>query len=134
MPHAFLACEIYGNFSTAFAYPTDLFGRISRHEGVIGNVFRNDRSCADKRILANGVAAGDGAVCSQGSAFLDESRADLVHLGDFRAGIVDVREDHRCAAENTIFQGNPFKHGDVVLDLGTGRSRSCRNCFKGFHQ
>ncbi len=42
---------------------------------------------ADEGASADGVPADNGAVRSQGGAFLDERRADLIHLGDFGLGL-----------------------------------------------
>ena len=41
----------------------------------------------------------------------------MVHLADFGARIEDVREDHRGATENPLFQGDTFIHTDIVLNL-----------------
>ncbi len=60
------------------------------------------------------MAADDGAVGPQGSAFLDEGGADLVLLGDFRAGVLDVPKDAGGAAEDAILQDNAFIHADPV--------------------
>ena len=46
-------------------------------------------------------------------------RPYLIHLGYFRAGVVDVGEDHGGTAEDAVFQGYAFIDTDVVLDLAT---------------
>ena len=63
------------------------------------------------------MAANDGAVGPQGGAFLDEGGADLIHFGYLGAGVVDICEDHRGAAEDAVFQGDAFIHAHVVLEL-----------------
>ena len=94
-----------------------MFGRVAYHQGMVGDILCDYRTGADKGIAADGVAADDGAVGPQGGAFLDEGGADLVHLGDFRPWVEDIREDHRGAAEDAVFQGDAFIDADVVLDL-----------------
>ena len=47
----------------------------------------------------------------------NEGGSHLVHLADFRPGVVDVGEDHGRAAEDAVFQGHSFVDGDVVLDF-----------------
>jgi len=63
------------------------------------------------------MATDDGTVSSQGGTFFYKGRAHLIHLANFCAGVEDVREDHRGAAEDAIFQGDAFIDGDVVLDF-----------------
>jgi hypothetical protein len=86
---------------------------------VIGNILSYHRPGADEGILAYGMATDDGTVGPQGGAFLDEGGADLIHLGDLRPWVVDVREDHRRAAEDAVFQGDSFINAHVVLDLAS---------------
>jgi hypothetical protein len=84
---------------------------------VLRYVLGDHRPGADEGVAADGMAADDGAVGPQGGAFLDEGGADLVHLPDFRPGVVDIGEYHRGAAEDAVFQGDAFIDADVVLDL-----------------
>ena len=97
--------------------PADLSGRVTGHKRVIGHIFCHDCSCADKSIAADSMAADDGAVGPQGSTFPDKGWANLIHLADFRPGIVDVCENHGRPAENAVFQCNTFIDTDVVLYL-----------------
>ena len=80
--------------TATFTHPSGLFGRIADHEGMLGNISCHYRTCTDEGVAADGVAANDGAVGSQGGAFSDEGGADLIHPADFRPGVVDVCEDH----------------------------------------
>jgi len=84
---------------------------------MIRNVSSDHGPSPHKGIAADGHAADDGAVGPQGSAFLDEGRAHLVHLGDFCPWIVDISKDHRWAAEDTVFEGDAFIETDIVLDF-----------------
>lgn len=87
-------CHICIQFPAAHAHPADLFRRVAYHEGMVGNILCDHRPGSDKGVGSDGVAANDSTVCPQRSAFLDEGGAELVHLGDFCAGVVDVRENH----------------------------------------
>jgi hypothetical protein len=102
---------------SAFTHPTNLPGWISRHQGMIGNIFGYDGACADKCILSNSMAADDGAVGSQSGSFLYQGGTNLIHFGNFGPGIVDICEDHGGPAENAIFQSDPLVNGDIVLYL-----------------
>jgi len=84
---------------------------------MIGYVFRHDGAGADKRVLADGVAADDGAVGAECCALFDKSGADLVHFPDFCPRVVYVGKDHGRAAEDAVFQCNAFIDADVVLYL-----------------
>ena len=53
----------------------------------------------------------------RGRAVFHPGRADLVHLPDFGPWVVDVGKDHGRSAENTVFQGNAFVNGDIVLNF-----------------
>ena len=61
------------------------------------------------------MATDDSAVGAECCAALDEGRAHLIHLADFCARVVYVGEYHRRAAEDTVFEGDAFIDGDVVL-------------------
>lgn len=63
------------------------------------------------------MTADDCAVCPQSGAFFDNCGTDIVHLGDFGSGVVDIGEYHRWPAEYTIFESNAFVNTDVVLDF-----------------
>jgi len=102
-------------FLATYAHPADPTGRVAHHQGVIRDVFRYDRTGPDEGITAYGDAADDGAVGTQGGAVLDERGPHLVHLSDFGAGVIDVREDHRWAAKDAVFQGYAFVDANVVL-------------------
>ena len=84
---------------------------------MIGDVFRHNGAGADEGVAADCVATDDGAVGAERRAFLDEGGAHLIHLSDFGAGVVDVGEDHRGAAEDAIFQCYAFIDADVVLNF-----------------
>lgn len=104
-------------FLPAYTHPSDLPGRISRHQGMIGHIFSYNGASANEGVTADGVATDNRAVCTQRGAVLDEGGADLVHLGYLRAWIVDVRENHRWSAENAVFKGDAFIDRNVVLKL-----------------
>ncbi len=82
---------------------------------MVGDIFCDDCSCADEGVLADGMAADDGAVGTKCCAFFDEGGADLVHFADFRSRVIDVCKDHRGTAENAVLQGDAFIDTDVVL-------------------
>ena len=115
--HANRACPACIQFFAAFAHPVDLLGWIAYHKRVVRDILCDYRPGADEGIAADGMAADNGAVGSQGSALLDEGRTNLVHLGDFRPGVVDVGENHRGAAEDAVFEGDAFIDADVILDF-----------------
>lgn len=81
------------------------------------DVFRHDGTGADEGILANSVATDDCAVGAECCALFDEGGTHLVHLANFRPGVVDIGKDHRRAAEDTVFQSDAFIDGYVVLDF-----------------
>ena len=108
---------LFVQFFTAFAHPANLFRRIAHHKGMVVDIFCHHSSGADEGVTANCVAADDRAVGPQGGAFFDKGGTDLVHLGDFRPGVVDIGKNHRWAAENAVFQGDAFVNAHVVLDL-----------------
>ena len=108
---------MFRNSFTTNTHPSDLFRRVAHHKGVVGNILRNHRTGADKGVAADGDLTDNGAVGTQGGAFLDEGGADLVHLGNLSPGVVDVGEDHGRAAEDAVFQGHAFVDAHVVLDL-----------------
>ena len=84
---------------------------------MVGDIFRHDGAGADEGVTADGVATDDGAVGAERCTSFDKGGADLVHLADFRTGVVDVGEYHRRAAKNAVFQSDTFIDADVVLDL-----------------
>jgi hypothetical protein len=53
----------------------------------------------------------DGAVGPHGGAFLHEGWANLIHLANFRPGIVDIGKNHGRPSEDAIFQGAFFIRG-----------------------
>lgn len=108
---------LFIQFFTAFTHPADMSRWIAHHKGVVGDILGNHRSGADERIFPDGMAADDGAVGPKGGAFLDEGGADLVHLGDFRSGVVDICKDHGGPAEDAVFQGDAFVNAHIVLDF-----------------
>ena len=84
---------------------------------MVRDVLGDDCSCADECIVANSMTANNGAVRTHCGTFFNKSRAHLIHLADFRPGIVNVGEDHRGAAENAVFQGDAFIDADIILNL-----------------
>ncbi len=111
------ACQRNGQFLPANADPSDLLSRITDHERMIGDVLGDDCSCADECIVANSMTANNGAVRTHCGTFFNKSRAHLIHLADFRTGIIDVGKDHGGSTEDTVFQGDAFVDADVVLDF-----------------
>ena len=93
---------------------------------MIGDILRDHGAGAYEGVFTQCVAADDGAVGTQGGALFDDGRTDLVHLGDFRPGVVDVCEDHRGAAEDAVFEGDTFVDADVVLDFALISDRYIR--------
>jgi hypothetical protein len=104
-------------FLSTCTHPSDSFCRITHHKGMIEYIFRHNSTSTNKGVFPNGMAADDGAVGSQCGTLLDEGGADLVHLGDFCTRVIDVRKDHRRAAEDTIFQCDTLVDGYVVLNF-----------------
>jgi len=117
---AYGTLKVFGQPLAAFAHPADLFCRVAYHQGMVRDVLCHDGAGADKGIAADGVATDDGAVGTQGGALPDKGGADLVHLADFGAGVVDIGENHGGAAEDAVFKGDAFIDADVVLDLAFG--------------
>ena len=84
---------------------------------MIGDVLGHYGAGTDEGVLADGVAADDSAVGAEGCALFHEGGADLIHFPDFGAGVVDICEDHRGAAEDAVFEGDAFIDRDVVLNF-----------------
>ena len=61
---------------------------------MVGDILCDYSSSTDEGIAADGVAADDGGIGPQGSAMFDQGGTDLVHLADFRPGIIDIGKDH----------------------------------------
>ena len=93
---------------------------------MIGYIFCHNCTGTDKSIVTDGMATDNSTVGAQCSTFFYQRRAHLIHLADFRPGVVDVGKDHRGAAENTIFQCNTFIDADVVLYLAFVADHSIR--------
>ena len=81
---------LFIQFFPALTHPADMSRRVAYHEGMVGDILRNHRPGTDEGVRPNGVAADDRAIGPQGGPFLDEGRADLIHLGDFRPWVVDI--------------------------------------------
>ena len=94
-----------------------MFRGVADHQGVVGDILGNYSAGTDEGVLADGVAANNGAVGAECCAFFYERGTDLVHFSDFRSRVVDVGKNHRRAAEDAAFQGDTFIDADVVLDL-----------------
>lgn len=97
--------------------PTDLSGRVAYDKGVVRDIFGDHGTGTDKGIAADGYPANDRAVGSQSGAFLHQRGAELVHLADGSARVVDVGKDHRRAAKNVVFQRDALVNRHVVLDF-----------------
>ena len=82
---------------------------------MVGDILCHYRPSADEGVMADSMSADDRAVSPKSSTFLHEGGADLVHLGNFCPGVVDVRKNHRGSAEDAIFQSHTFVNTDVVL-------------------
>ena len=104
-------------FLAALTHPADLPGRVANHQGIVGDIFRNYCSGADKSIGTDSVAADDCAVGAQGGALFDKRGAHLIHPADFRSWVIDVGKNHRRSAEYSVFEGDTFIDADVVLDF-----------------
>ncbi|MNR17056.1 hypothetical protein D3C85_1336970 [compost metagenome] len=99
------------------AHPADLPGRYADHQGEGRHILIDYSTCADEGVFTNGHAAYDGAVGTEGDAFLHQGVAILVFAFDQRARVVDVGEDHARAAEHAFLEGDVVVHRDVVLHL-----------------
>ena len=84
---------------------------------MVGDIFGHNRARTDKGITAYRMATDNGAVGAECCAFLDKCGADLVHFTDFRPWVIDVGKNHGWTAEDAVFKGDAFVHGNVVLDL-----------------
>ena len=109
--------KVISQFISANACPSDLSGRVARHQGVIRHIFCHDCPGADEGVTADSMAADDRGVGPDGGTFFDKGGPHLVHLGYFRPWVEDVGEDHRGAAEDAVFDGNAFIDADIVLDF-----------------
>lgn len=95
------------------AYP----GGITVNKGVVGDVARDDRACADKGITTDGDAAYNGSIGSDGSPALHQCRTGLIHTAYGGTRIPYVGEYHGGAAEDFIFQRYMAVYADIVLNL-----------------
>ena len=89
----------------------------AHHQSVIRNIPRHHRARADERIAADGDAANDGGVGANGRAPPHQRGLKLALTLDLAAGIDDVGENHRGAAEDVVLQDDAVVHRDVVLDF-----------------
>ena len=85
---------------------------------MVRNIVGDHGAGAHKAVFPDGGSTYDGTVGPQGRAVFHEGvGADLVHLADFGPWVIDVGKDHGRSAENTVFQGNAFVNGDIVLNF-----------------
>ena len=102
--------------TTTLAHPPYLPGRNTSHQSIIFYVPCHHGSSGDQRRAANGMAANDGAIGSEGcSLAYARTRINSMHR-EMRPRGTHVREYARRAAEYVILQLYAFVNGYVVLD------------------
>jgi hypothetical protein len=79
---------------SVLAHPADLPGRVAHYQSMIRNIFIDYRTGAHKGLPADGGAADNGAVGPKGGTLSDPGGPDLIHLHNFRSGIIDIGEHH----------------------------------------
>lgn len=96
-----------------------LAGGVAVDQGVGGDVFGDDCSCADQGMLADGHSANDRRVGSDACSAFDQRFAEGVCgvAREGRTGHGHVGEDNRRATKDVVFQGDAFVDGDVVLNF-----------------
>ena len=111
------AIQIVGQTFSALAHPAGPSSGVAQHKGMVQNIVGDHSACADKAVFPYGGATDDGAVGAEGDAVFNQGGTYLIHLPNFGPGIVDIGKHHGRAAKNTVFQGDAFVNGDIVLDL-----------------
>ena len=102
--------------AAAFADPADPAGGDACHQGIIGNVVRDDGPGGYQCAAADGVAADDRAVRAQARALAyARTRKDAMRR-KVRTGRIHVGKDAGRPAEDVVFQVHAFVDRDVVLD------------------
>ena len=110
------ASEAVIQATTTLAHPPYLPGRNTSHQSIIFYVPCHHGSSGDQRRAANGIAANDGAIGTQGSPLAYErARVRAMHR-EMRPWGTSVRKYARRAAEDVILQLYAFVNGYVVLD------------------
>ena len=99
--------EIISKPLSTLTHPSDLLGRVSQYQRVVGYVPGDHRPCPDKA-AAQRRPADDRRIGSDGRALLDQCGPHLVHLPNLRPGVVDIGEDHRGATEDAVLQPDTF--------------------------
>ena len=118
------ANKILAKAFAVMAHPADAARGNPGHQGEIRHVLRHDRSGRDKSVTADGVAADDGRVRTDGGAALDQSGAELALARNRRARIDDIGEHATRATEDVILQRHAFIETDVVLNLAVVADRT----------
>src|SRR5690606_12898895 len=120
---------IHGGFECFLKFATgadvaDQTGGVPDDEAVIGDISGHDTARADHRPTANGDAAADGAVGPQRSPDAHAGLAERPVVGAFQAHIRVYRarqhivgETHMRPDEYTIFDHDPMKDRNVILDF-----------------
>ena len=111
------AAGVESEFFSVAAHPTDAACGITDHKGVGGDVFRNDRTCADEAVFAECVSANDGGVGTDGCALFEDCRAVLRFATDRRTRVDDVGEDHTRSEEDIVLAADTRVDGHIVLNL-----------------
>jgi len=99
------------------AHPSNSTRRNTKHQGIVGNVFRNNGSCSNKGMSANRDTADDRRVCSDRTAAPEERPFIEAVTIDLRTGVGDVGQDTGGAEENIVFDHGPGIDRNIVLDL-----------------
>lgn len=103
--------------NTALTNPTLKAGWIAVHQGMIRDITSDHCPGANEGILTDSVTTDNGSVGANAGPFPDQGLFEFILSRDMAAGVDDIGEDARGAAEDTVFEGHPLKHRDIVLDL-----------------
>lgn len=98
------------------ACPADLPSGIAHHQCVVGNISDDHDAGLYEGVSADGHAADDSAVGSQGGSGLHQGGPHLVHLTNGGPWVVDVRNDHGRPARHIVLQGDSLVHRHGVLN------------------
>ena len=101
---------------STFTNPPDPSGRDTSHQGIIFYIAGNYGAGRDQGAAANGMAADDGGVGADRSAFPNQ-RPDVLAVGwKVRPRRIHIGKDAGRTAEHVVLQLNAFVNGDIVLN------------------
>jgi len=100
-------------------HPANLNSGNTKHQGEGGNIFGNHRSGTDHAMLAQGIAADDGGIGTDGRTSFDQRRNPKLSsaLGKQRPRGKVIGKNAGGTAKNPLLQSYPTVDGDVVLEL-----------------